>query len=517
MRRLAGPLLLALPVIAMLSAGTGCDDEAPPSSEGEGGSGGCVIIGGAEATPEIVAFGQQAPDGSGFQEIASGGVADLIQPLQGGHVIFVGARVRGVCTKELEIRGRLRDARTGNYLAEDRRTHIDLAIASDGSYGEPAWDRISDLANVPICPNFLGRDMAGPEYELELRIGRKAGPFAEATLPITMACNAADPAMRRLCECECGPDYEFGKCEPGWKPTIEGLPTVLLSTFGRSLDDLWAAGGGLGNGPPAYLAHGSERAMIPLALDLPETLWWVTDDHAGGAWAVGEHGTILRAAGSVATPHESGTNATLFGAWAASETDAWAVGGTVSGAGDDDVVLRWDGASWSRVTLPDPRGVALYKVAGDGAGNVWMVGQGGAILRWDGAAFRWYDAPIGTTLFTVSANAGEVWAVGGPPAQLLRYDAVADAFVNEPLPGFASLLNGVSVAADGTVFVVGAGGAKFRRSGGVWQDDSMSEPAVNLHAVFAFDDGSAAAAGGDFFTGPTPNASRDGVLARYRP
>lgn len=514
MRRLAAPL-----IVAMLSIGAACDDEPldPEGAGGAGGSGGCAIVGGPGTAPEIVQFGQQNPDGSGFEAIAAGGAADLIQPVQGGHVIFVAARVRGVCADDLEIRGRLRDARTGNYLAEDRRTHIDLTLSPDGAFGEPAWDRISDLANVPVCPNFLGRDMAGPEYELELRIGKKTGPFAEGTIPITMACNASDPAMRRLCECECGPDYEFGKCEPGWKPTIDGLPNVLLSTFGRSLEDVWAVGGGLGNGPKAYLAHGSDRALVPIPLELPETLWWVTDDRAGGAWAVGEHGVILRASGTTATRHESGTDVTLFGAWAASETDAWAVGGSVSGAGEDDVVLRWDGASWARVTLPDPRGVALYKVTGDAAGNVWMVGQGGAILRWDGAQFRWYDAPVGTTLFTIAANAGELWAVGGPPAQLLRYDAGADAFVSEPVPGFASLLNGVSIADDGTIFVVGAAGAKFRRSAGVWQDDTLAEPAVNLHAVFALPDGTALAAGGDFFTGPTPGASRDGVLARFRP
>ncbi len=166
-----------------------------------------------------MAFGQRSAEGT-FEEIDDGSVLTLVRPTQGGQVIFVGGRVTNLPCDDLEVRARIRDPRTRNYLAEDRRTHIDLVPSEDGTVGDFVWDRISDPANVPVCPNWVvDGAMEGPEFELDLRIGPKGGPYAEGRITVTMACQTegldanGEPVNPALCHCECAEDYEFGKCE----------------------------------------------------------------------------------------------------------------------------------------------------------------------------------------------------------------------------------------------------------------------------------------------------------------
>jgi hypothetical protein len=50
---------------------------------------------------------------------------------------------------------------------------------------------------------------------------------------------------------------------------------------------------------------------------------------------------------------------------------------------------------------------------------------------------------------------------------------------------------------------------------GVWIDEFTVRPFANFHGAWAADNGDYWAVGGDFIGGPTPNAPRDGVVARY--
>jgi hypothetical protein len=63
----------------------------------------------------------------------------------------------------------------------------------------------------------------------------------------------------------------------------------------------------------------------------------------------------------------------LGSVWAASKTDAWAVGGSASGA----QVLHWNGAKWSVLSLTKlalPSSAYLSSVSGSSASNIWAVG-----------------------------------------------------------------------------------------------------------------------------------------------
>jgi hypothetical protein len=118
----------------------------------------------------------------------------------------------------------------------------------------------------------------------------------------------------------------------------------------------------------------------------------------------------------------------LTGVAATSPTDAWAVGFFPDGTSDRNLILHWDGASWSQVASPNPLlDNQLDGVAATSAGSAVAVGTGqaaarGAVtqavtLRWDGTA--WAPAPSlqkGGTPITLTGVAAisstEAWAVG---------------------------------------------------------------------------------------------------------
>lgn len=84
--------------------------------------------------------------------------------------------------------------------------------------------------------------------------------------------------------------------------------------------------------------------------------WWT-----GSKWTV------------VANPSHLAKDSDLSSVWAASKTDAWAVGSSASGA----QVLHWNGAKWSVLSLTKlalASGAYLSSVSGSSASNIWAVG-----------------------------------------------------------------------------------------------------------------------------------------------
>ena len=216
---------------------------------------------------------------------------------------------------------------------------------------------------------------------------------------------------------------------------------------------------------------------------------------------------------SAFTAHDSGVTATLWGVWAASPNDAWAVGGTPEGgtAADNDIVLHWDGSAWTRVELPgEPRGRAHYKTWGASSDDLYVVGEAGTIWHKQGADWALEGEGLAqSTLFTVTGcSATEVYAVGG--RQVLRSDG--QSWSQVPIELFNDV-NGVSCKAPGEVAIVGFGGLKQRLVDGSWIDEFTIEPFDPLHATWS--DGEAFwAVGGDWLSKPKPGP-REGVVARW--
>jgi photosystem II stability/assembly factor-like uncharacterized protein len=246
-----------------------------------------------------------------------------------------------------------------------------------------------------------------------------------------------------------------------------------------------------------------------------ESYWWVHGTSAGDVWLVGEKGRITHWNGNAFQEIPSGTNATLFGAYAFAPNDVWVVGGTPEDTGaQNDVVLHWDGGSWTRETLPNPTGSALFKVWGTSRDNLYVVGDAGVIWHRENGTWtrEGQGLPTGRLTTVAGCDTNRIFAVGG--RDLLQsldgrtWQRADVLLVND--------LNGVSCR-DGNVVTVGGGSLKLRLVEGKWVSDFGSKPFTDLHATWVDETGAAWAVGGQFVAAPRPNATRNGVVARYGP
>jgi len=291
-----------------------------------------------------------------------------------------------------------------------------------------------------------------------------------------------------------------------WSFVARSAQAAFLSVNGTSARDVWLAGADDGNGP--VVLHYDGRAWERRATGATGDLWWVNALTGGSVFFGGSNATVLRydgtAFGALATPGPAA--ATVFGVWAAAEDDVYAVG---SLDGKNGFVWHYDGTAFGAVPLDGslPLGEngatpGLFKVWGTSARNVWVVGANGVVLRGSAAdGFELVRAGGTDTLFTVHARGAEVVMVGGSSSGVILA-AEDDALVDETPPG-APLLQGVSVAADGSVWAVGYGGSVYHGEGGVFApvdpglDFTASE---SLHSVWTDPDGGVWAAGGNVLT-----------------
>lgn len=299
-----------------------------------------------------------------------------------------------------------------------------------------------------------------------------------------------------------------------WTPIFTDLDRVPLSAWGPSLDDLWLAGGPLGSPGNALALQHTPDGWIDHDTLTTETFWWVWGSGPNDVFFVGQGGVIAHFDGTAIALMDSPTTATLFGVWGSGPSDVWAVGGNPLPMGETDVVLHYDGATWTQLALSDPPGAALFKVWGAAADDIWVVGQRGALLHYDGSDWVTLDSGATTTLFTVRGSAADdVWAVGGSPPTMLHYDGTA--WTRQENPGLAGSLNGVGVAQTGAVLVVGSSGAKWRRTAeGEWFDEFDSAPFQDLHGAWLSGDGRHGIAVGGNFNSPAGSA-RIGVVGYF--
>ncbi len=315
-----------------------------------------------------------------------------------------------------------------------------------------------------------------------------------------------------------GSDVDAGPATPQWRTVLSGLDGALLSIWGSSEKDVWAVGGPLGNaGFEALALHFDGAAWKRLTPGKAESFWWVHGTAANDVWLVGEKGRITHWDGAAFTEMTSGTDVTLFGVWAASPSDVWAVGGTPDApAATNDVVLHYDGVSWKPEALPEQKKVALFKVWGSSADNVYVVGEAGVIWHRTGGTWKREGESVAKSrLTTVSGcSASEVYAVGGRDVLVSTDGATWSKAPIDPLK-LVNDVNGVSCSAPGKVVVVGGGSLKFRLDNGVWQSDFGSEPFPDLHGAWADPTGAYWGVGGQFIAAPAPNVKRQGVIGRY--
>ncbi len=184
-------------------------------------------------------------------------------------------------------------------------------------------------------------------------------------------------------------------------------------------------------------------------------------------------------------PAGQGHNNSLAGVAATGSGNAWAVGNYSAGKTTRTLILRWDGAVWTRQASPNPGGppdsAALTGVAASSASSAWAVGSysnGKArqtlILRWNAKAKSWTRVPSPspggaahdsklTSVAIVSAK--DAWAVGYYQTArdfrqtlILRWNGKSWTQVPTPNPGGPShgnLLFGVTATSARNAWAVG--------------------------------------------------------------
>lgn len=243
-----------------------------------------------------------------------------------------------------------------------------------------------------------------------------------------------------LAACPAGPDPP---AVPGWREAFPARDVGwLLGVWGPAADELYAVGGTPDRG---VIQHYDGQVWSNLALPEPVPLLnWSHGVSADDLYVVGNQGTILHWDGEHFTRSATVTDQALWGVYAISPSDIWAVGG--NGFLDGQAtVLRNQGSGWRRVEVPPlqhPDVFAFFKVWGSGSDDVYIVGQRGVVLHWDGTTLE--ERFVGTsedlvTVFGLSRD--RVAMVGGRAnAELITYDGAA--WKREqlaPLPGLNAI------------------------------------------------------------------------------
>lgn len=198
--RLAHPFAVATALTAACGCGADADTQDP-----------CTPLGGPDVEPAVVALVENDTNG-GFVELQTGGEVHLWQPLQGGHVIYVGARVTGLCADSVMITGRILNAETGDLIAHETRRGFGLVPQGDGTGLSAPFD-LGAVANVALCPPPVADlDVAGTPFLLEVEISDADGRSAMAGATVTAVCGQADAAARAYCACECSAAGADGAC-----------------------------------------------------------------------------------------------------------------------------------------------------------------------------------------------------------------------------------------------------------------------------------------------------------------
>ncbi len=172
---------------ASLTFALGCSS--PASAVGRSEPSGPCPIGDLTLPIEMVTV-VRMPDGH-TEDVREGGAIPLVEPPQGGQVVFVGVRAKNLDGCGVVITATLRDPCTGQIIGVEARP-IDLTASSSG-WGEPsAPTDIGSFANVPLCPSPAAtRDVHGQRYVLEVDVRDRGKRTAHAALSVVPTCTEA--------------------------------------------------------------------------------------------------------------------------------------------------------------------------------------------------------------------------------------------------------------------------------------------------------------------------------------
>ncbi|MCA9646257.1 MAG: hypothetical protein KC492_36455, partial [Myxococcales bacterium] len=180
---------------------TACGPSQGPESTGGAGGGGTT----GEAL-EVIPMMYRPIDQPALVLEEDGAEFELWRAPQGGHVLVVGARIRGLDSDTIELRARLRDEETGAIIQEEARTVVTAEVPNHPGWVETDRRTESQSTHIPVCPDYdKNDDIEGRSYLLEVEVRELYADESEgkASLHIVPTCMQTDPTELALCHCEC--------------------------------------------------------------------------------------------------------------------------------------------------------------------------------------------------------------------------------------------------------------------------------------------------------------------------
>lgn len=285
-----------------------------------------------------------------------------------------------------------------------------------------------------------------------------------------------------------------------WSAAVEAPGSAFFAVHGTAADDVYVAGADDGSGPLVLNYDGAQWNRLDTGVS--GDLWWVyaIDDDV---YFAGSDAHVLRlrdgAFERMSTPGLG--KHIVFGLWASSPDDVYAVGGV---AGRNGFVWHYDGSEWVELDLPDTLPLddnrdtpQLFKVTGASPDDIWVVGDAGVVLRGNAAdGFELVESGTDERLFTAYAVPDRVIAVGGAS------NAVAVDLLDEPMavaPEGAPLLQGVHIDERGATWAVGGQGRIYEDRGAGFERvrTDLDVDIQSLHAVWTAPNGDLWAVGGN--------------------
>jgi hypothetical protein len=261
----------------------------------------------------------------------------------------------------------------------------------------------------------------------------------------------------------------------GWRDMQVPATTSLTSLHGSDASNVWTVG--LDGAAVQFDGHGWVEHDVRQAanLELGEnepcselSLHSVFARSASDVWAVGYifpsvlgPGLILHYDGVNWERHPTGAPDGFFSVWAASESDAWAVGSS-------GIAYHFDGTSWAPVDAKTNQ--YLFSVWGTSAANVWATGNTAVTTHFDGnewarvQAEREYEV---SRSLTGNAAAG-LWALAtrntakGWDSQAVLHWADGSWQERVSIKEASDALGGLWVTPEGQLWGVGKNIVRFR-------------------------------------------------------
>jgi photosystem II stability/assembly factor-like uncharacterized protein len=200
-------------------------------------------------------------------------------------------------------------------------------------------------------------------------------------------------------------------------------------------------------------------------------------------WACGNNGLVLKWDGETWSKVETGfaKNENLMAVAFADENEGWMVG-------SHGIILHYNNGTWSQDNSPTQE--MLYAVAVTPARTVWVVGSNGAILTYNG--ITWGTVPavssgastpttIVDDIYGISLSSqNNGWAVGNH-GLILHYDG--QKWTSYPASPSTERLNSVSAINDVQAWIVGAYGTILRFNGTSWNKMGSAFSGIDLYQI----------------------------------